>query len=123
MRPERCRPVATARVVVAALVVALLDPREQEHLVVHRQPEREDEDHDRHPHLDRAEGVEAEQPGQVAVLEDPHQRAEGRAERQRVHHQRLDGTSTEPVIRNSSTNVASAISAERPRQPAGDLRA
>ena len=35
----------------------------------------------------------------------------------------LTGTSTEPVIRNSSTNVASADQQQRPRQPVGDLAA
>ena len=39
MRPVRARPVATAVGVVAGLVVLLLDAREQEDLVVHRQAE------------------------------------------------------------------------------------
>jgi hypothetical protein len=45
MRPERCRPLATRDgVTVAVLVVALLDAGHQEHLVVHRQAEREHDD-------------------------------------------------------------------------------
>ena len=80
--PGALQPVGDRGVGVAALVVAFLDPGQQEHLVVHRQAEREHEHDHRHPHLDRAERGEAQQPGQVPVLEDPHQRAERRTQGQ-----------------------------------------
>ena len=57
----------------------------------------------------------------MAVLEDPHQGAEGRAEGQGVHGEALSGTSTEPVIRNSRTKVASAISASAQGSRVADL--
>jgi hypothetical protein len=74
------QPVGHRVIAVTALVVALLDAGQQEHLVVHRQAEREHEHHDRHPRLDGAEGLEAQQPGQVTLLEDPDQGAERRAQ-------------------------------------------
>src|SRR5215213_3088829 len=77
-------------VVVAGLVPGLLDPREQEHLVVHGQPEGEHEDQHRDGDVDHARRVEAEQPGQVALLEHPHQGAEAGPQRQHVHDDRLD---------------------------------
>ena len=42
-----------------------------------------------HERLDRA-GLEAEQLGEVAVLEDEHEQAEGRAGREQVEQDRLD---------------------------------
>ena len=80
---------AHGQVVVAGLDPGLLDAGEQEHLVVHRQAEGEDEDDERDGGIERADGVEAEQARQVAVLEHPDQGAEGGAERQHVHHHRL----------------------------------
>ena len=77
-------------VVVAGLVVHLLDAGEQEHLVVHRQPEGEDQDQHRHPQVERADGVEAEQTGEVAFLEDPDHGAEAGAEAEDVHEHGLD---------------------------------
>src|SRR5215218_7139680 len=50
-------------VVVAGLVPGLLDPRQQEHLIVHGQAEGEHEDQHRHGDGDHARGVEAERPG------------------------------------------------------------
>ena len=40
-------------VVVAGLAVALPDAAEQEHLVVHREPEEDGEEEERHPGFDR----------------------------------------------------------------------
>src|SRR5215216_4410971 len=78
-------------VVVAGLVPGLLDPRQQEHLVVHGQPEGEDEDQYRDGDVDHARGVEAERPREVAFLEHPDQGPEAGPERQHVHDDRLDG--------------------------------
>jgi hypothetical protein len=70
-------------------VVGLLDTGQQEHLVVHGQPEGDAEDQQDHRDVGRG-GREAEQPGQVPVLEDPHQGAEDRGQRQRVQREGLD---------------------------------
>jgi hypothetical protein len=70
--------------------VQLLDPREQEHLVVHREPEREGHDEREHVRLDPAGRHEAQEPRQVPVLEHPHEHAERRRDRQHVREQRLD---------------------------------
>ena len=71
-------------------VVQLLDPGEQEDLVVHRQtePERDDEGDD--IGLDPARRREAEQAVQVPVLEHPDEHPQRRCERDRVGEQRLD---------------------------------
>ena len=71
------------------MVARLLDPREDEDVVVHREPEQDREDEDRHERLDRT-GLEPEQLGAVAVLEDEHEQAEGRAGREQVEQDRLD---------------------------------
>ena len=76
MRPVRSSPMAMARSLSPVVVPRLLDAGEQEHLVVHRQPEGEQEHDERHGGVERADGVEAEQARQVAVLEHPHEHAE-----------------------------------------------
>ena len=63
-------------------VVGLLDARQQEHAVVGRQPEGNDEEDDHVGLLERARGRVAEQALEAAVLEDEHQDAERGAERQ-----------------------------------------
>ena len=75
--------------VVARPVVDLLHARQQEDLVVHRQPEQDAEQDHRQRRFDEAERREAEQRRQVAVLEDPDERAEAGRDRQRVDDERL----------------------------------
>ena len=66
--------------VVAGPPVGLLDPREQQDLVVHR----EAEDHAEHDDRDAGDGVaerlEIEDVGEVALLEDPDEGPEARAD-------------------------------------------
>ena len=76
--------------VVVGPVPDLLHPRQQEHLVVHRQPEQHAEQDHRLGGLDEPQRLEPERPRQVAVLEDPDERPERRDDRERVHHERLD---------------------------------
>src|SRR5207249_427494 len=64
------------RHVVARAVVLLLDARQQEDLVVHRQPEGDAEHEDRGGRVEGADGGEVESAREVAVLEDPHHGAE-----------------------------------------------
>ena len=58
-----------------AAVVGLADPAEDEHVVVHREPEQDHEQEDRQERVDAAGGVEAEQLLPPAVLEDEHEDA------------------------------------------------
>ena len=89
IRPLRSMPAGDGLDVVAGPVPDLLHPRQQEDLVVHRQPEQDAEQDHRLGRLDEPERLEAERRRQVAVLEDPDQRAEAGHDRQRVHDQRL----------------------------------
>ncbi len=66
----------------------LAHAREHQDLVVHRQAEERAEQEDRERRLERS-GLEVEQPAQMALLEDPHQRAEARGDGEEVHHHRL----------------------------------
>ena len=59
IRPDRCSPATTASLFAHALVPELLDPAEQEHLVVHGQPEPKGDHQDRDDRLDAAGGLEA----------------------------------------------------------------
>ena len=90
IRPDRCSPSDDGAVVVVALRVQLDDAGEQEHLVVHRQPEAEGQHEQRDRRLDRADRREAEQPLQVPLLEDPDHDAEAGPERDDVEQQRLE---------------------------------
>ena len=90
IRPVFWTPVATAQVVVVGPVPLLADPGEQEHLVVHRQPEQDGQHQDRVGRVEVALRLEAEQAGEVALLEDPGHDPEGRGDRDGVHHDRLE---------------------------------
>ena len=81
-------PWTTASVVEPRLVVALLDPAEQEHLVVHREAEQDREQEQRHPGLDRVDALEAEQPAPDPVVEDEHDEPVGGPDREQVEHDR-----------------------------------
>jgi len=72
-------------------VVLLLDPREDEDLVVHRQAVGDAEHENRDARFDGTGGSEPEQAGQVAVLEHPHQRAEHDRQTEHVEHGGLEG--------------------------------
>ena len=78
------------RGVVAGPPVGLLDPRQEEDLVVHRQPE----DHAEHDDRVAGDGVadrrEVEDVAEVALLEDPDERPEAGADREQGHDHGLD---------------------------------
>ena len=88
--PRPLQPGDDGLVVADAALVQLDDAGQQEHLVVHRQPEPERQHQHRDRRLDRPDRVEAQQPLEVALLEDPHDDAQAGAERDDVHQQRLD---------------------------------
>ena len=80
----------------------LLDPREQKDRVV--RGEAEDGRGEQH-------GLRLLEPVDTgAVLEHEHEHAERRSDRERVHDERLNGRTTEPVNANRSVNVVSASS-------------
>ena len=71
--------------VFAGVRPALVDARDQEHLVVHRQAEHDREQHHRDERLDRPL-LDAEQAAQPAPLEDRDDHAERGADAEQVHH-------------------------------------
>ena len=86
--PVAASPLRTASRVVPGLQPLLVDAGDEEDLVVHRQPEEDGEQHHREERLDRTGSVDPEHAAQPAPLEDGHQDAEGRADRQQVHDRR-----------------------------------
>ena len=64
---------------------ALVYATEQEHLVVHREPEQHAEQEDGHPRVDALDLREAQQIDPDALLEDEHEDPVGGADRQQVH--------------------------------------
>src|SRR6266540_147555 len=88
-RPLFSRPIATERCVVVRFQIFLLDPRQKQHLVVHRETkDRAEHDH-RQGRVDRTRR-ESELCGEVSVLEDPDQRPERRGDRKKVHDDGLE---------------------------------
>jgi hypothetical protein len=70
------------------VLARLFDAREQEHAVVGRQGEGDDEQQHQVRLLKAADRAEAEQPGAVAVLEDEHEQRGADGDREQVHRQR-----------------------------------
>ena len=83
--------VASSERLAPKLVVAFLDPAEQEDLVVHREPEQHGEEEERHPRLDRVDLVEPEDAGGDTVLEDEHEQPVRGPDRQQVEEYRSRG--------------------------------
>ena len=120
IRPLRCSPTPDRLVVRRAGVVLLLDPGEQEDLVVHRDAEREREHDHRHPGLDRPGRGEPEQrPSRCPSWNTHDQRPERRRERDRVHHQRLDRHQHRAGHQEQQHEQRDRDHPERPRQPLG----
>ena len=92
------------------LVVALLDPAEQEDLVVHREAEQDGEQEERHPGLDRVHLVEAEETGPEPVLEDQHEQPVRGADREQVeqHRGRRDHQRAEHDVRKTSVSPSTS---------------
>ena len=80
----RRMPRETASSVESPRVVQLLDPAEDEHVVVHREPEEDDEEEHRQPRRDRVVGGEVEDALCPVVLEDQHEQAVRRADGEQV---------------------------------------
>ena len=105
---------------VAAAVEALLDPGEQEHLVVHRQSEGDAEHQDRRVDVDPPRGRDAEQRAEMAILEDQYQDAERCGQAQQVEHQRLDGDEQAAGQQERQQQGGERDQAHRPGQPRPD---
>ena len=98
-------------------VVALLDPAEQEHLVVHREAEQDREQEERHPGLDRVHLLEAEETGADAVLEDEHEQPVRGADREQVEQRpRSRATTIERNATVSRTKLSPSTKREHPRR-------
>ena len=85
-RAVRASPRTTPWRVSPVLVVLLAHAREQEHLVVHRQPEQHREHHHRHERHDRHGALEADEALRPSPLEDRDGGAVRRGDREQVHH-------------------------------------
>ena len=116
IRPVRSRPTATECSLSPRLVVLLLDARQEEDLEVHRQTERDAEHEDRRRDVERPGRREVQDAGQMAVLEDPHHRAERRREAQEVQHERLHRDEQAPEHQEQQHERRHADDRERPRQ-------
>ena len=93
--PSRCRPTATDSALSLGQVVVLLDPAEQEDVVVHREAEEDREEEERQPGLDRLDLLEAEEVRPGALPGRP-RRAARRRRRPRA------GSSRSPWPRSTS---------------------
>jgi hypothetical protein len=79
-----------AALVIVPDVPGLLDPGEDEEVVVHREPEEDREDEDRDPALDDPARRDPQRCGEPAVVEDEDEDAEGGPGREQVQEDRLD---------------------------------
>ena len=95
-------PYVTASALSPRLVVLLSDPREEEHVVVHRQAEQDREQEQGQPRLDRVGLLEPEcvrdrlADRGPALLEDQDDRTVRRPDGEQVHHDRLGGNHERP---------------------------
>ena len=83
-------PTITDSVLSSAVDVLLADAAEEEHLVVHREPEQDREHEHRDEADDRQRLVDADAGRAPPLLEHEHDDAVGGADREQVHHRGLD---------------------------------
>ena len=88
------------------------DPGQDEHVVVHAQPEQEHEHEQQYPRDDSAEGRVAEQPLQPAVLEDQRDQSISGADHSRSSMIEISGMVTERNAAISSRNASTATKAK-----------
>ena len=123
IRPLRSSPCATAVGLSAVCLPALAHPAEQEHLVVHRQPEQDAEQDHRLGRLHEPERPRPEQRREVAVLEDPDERAERGEDRQACSSPAPSAAGARERRRSSSTRyVVTRMNSARPRELRADAR-
>ena len=110
MRPDLCSPLRTATSLGSPRVDVLLDARQQEHLVVHGQAEAEGDDHHEHRGLDAAVVVNCSGPWRWPSAKIQDTMPSVAPSESALMTSVFTGTSSDPVMRNSSTNVASTTS-------------
>ena len=113
-------PKEIAPAVSPVCAVALLDPAEQEHLVVHREAEEDGEEEERHPRLDRVDLLEAEEVVADALLEDEHEQAVGGADREQVERDRDGGDHDRAEGDREQDEAEPEHEGEHDREPAAD---
>src|SRR3954468_6004996 len=104
-----------------AAVMELADPREDEDVVVHREPEEDHEQEQRQPFGPPADRGEPEQRLSVAVLEDEHEQAVGGPDREQVEDDRLDRDHDRVEGDQHEQERESEHEGEDQRQPAPQL--
>ena len=104
-----------------ALVVGLVHSREQEHVVVHAQPEQDREHHHRQERHDGHAGVGADQARPDAVLEHGHDHAVGGDDRQQVEDGRGQRDPERPERCDQQQHREPDDHPDEQRQPRGDL--
>jgi hypothetical protein len=107
-------------VAVVGPVPLLLDPGQQEDLVVHREPEHDGEEHHRHERLDRCR-LDAAQVAQPPPLEHRHDDPVGRPDRQQVHHDRLQRHEHRPEHGHQQQERQAEHRAEEQGQAVGEV--
>ena len=102
---------------VHAAVVELADLAQDEHVVVHREPEQDHEHEHREPRGDAAGGVEVEQVLAPAPLEHGDHDAEGGGHRQQVQDDRLEGHDDGPEGEQQDPEGEAASRSRTPAAP------
>ena len=120
IRPRALQALGHGAVVVAGLVPRLLDAGEQEHLVVHRQPEGEDEHDTGITRSSEPGGSKPSSAGRCPSWNTQTSAPNVAPSDSTFITIALTGSTTEPVIRNSSTNVATTMIAMAQRQAIRD---
>ena len=115
-RPVSASPSRTAARASRAVQPLLVDAGDEEDLVVHREPEHDREEHHGDEGVDRP-GLDAEQAGEPAALEDRLDDAERRADREQVHRRAAcSGISSERKTTSSRSAESSDDDADEERQ-------
>ena len=99
----------------------LLDPAEDEDVVVHREAEEDDEEEQRQPAHDRAVRLEAEHARAPAVLEDGDEDPVGGADREQVQRDRRRGDHERPEREQQQHEREPEHEQEDVRQPRAHL--
>ena len=125
-RADLARPSATAERVVTGPVVLLLDPGQEEHLVVHREPEQDREDPDRQQDRDRCRLRDAHQVSERSTADRERENSKRRRAGEQVHDHRLERDHDGSEHHHQQQERDQQHAAEEERQPvrdaAGDCR-
>ena len=90
------------RTIVFGRQPGLVNPADQEDLVVRREAEQHREEHHRQERLDRPRPIDPEDPGKPSPLENRDEDALGRTNREQIHDRRLEGMRSERKTSMSS---------------------